>query len=58
MRDEVDFRSDLPDLSGTSLEELSGLGGTVLAEEIERVLAPGRRPPAVSANFSAYLGDE
>ncbi|WP_157430088.1 hypothetical protein [Actinomadura oligospora] len=58
MRDEVDFRSDLPDLSGASLEELSGLGGTVLAEEIETLLKPVRKPAVVCANFSAYLGDE
>ncbi|MEV5574864.1 hypothetical protein AB0L06_32920 [Spirillospora sp. NPDC052269] len=58
MRDEVDFRSDLPDLSGASLDELSGLGGSVLADEIGTLLAPARRPAAVCANFSAYLSEE
>ncbi|MEV4255085.1 hypothetical protein AB0J52_18175 [Spirillospora sp. NPDC049652] len=57
MRDELDFRSDLPDLSGASLEELSRVGGTVLASEIEAVFAPERRSTTVCAGFGSYIGD-
>ncbi|RFU37050.1 hypothetical protein DZF91_34905 [Actinomadura logoneensis] len=57
MRDELDFRSDLPDLSGASLEELSRLGGGVLAGEIEAVFGPDRRSATVCAGFSSYIGD-
>ncbi|MFC4910269.1 hypothetical protein [Actinomadura gamaensis] len=57
MRDEVDFRSDLPDLSGASLEELSRVGGMTLAGEIESVVAPERRPTTVCAGFTSFIGD-